>query len=350
MKTIISASLSALVILSSCGKKTTSYLPDCSNDTIPILNEHQEFEKAVDSLVYLGLWKNKCFKGIAYVTEAKTGRIVAHTSLVKRGDATESDIDSYREIIENGLSKYIHINSFRKTKLTGVHDNVPIYSHHDIIGGDTIRIMGCCLYPEEIPIYEIFVALEKAGSPADAEKMCGPVIDSIISEITGEMMELLLDKGSVMESNTGVWGYFQSLCREEGAEVWTHGYTRDDSLDVWDAVALLHLYAAGKLDTYPCTELRKALRNMALEQAYRESHEGREYHGDNPGEVFMFNLLEKAAYYAPTISDIADTLTGDGKTGQIHFLDWTGMTDLYRFSIHEGPNGRFIVNKLNQEY
>jgi len=53
--------------------------------------------------------------------------------------------------------------------------------------------------------------------------------------------------------------------------------------------------------------------------------------------------LEKAAYYAPDISEIADSIEDNGKRGFVNFPDWTGMNDLYRFSVYKGSDGRFKV-------
>ena len=343
MKKLVLALLPALVTLYSCGQKSSSYQSD-ANDTIPIVHQHQEFSEAVDSLVYQELWGNSCFKGVAYVTEAKSIRIVAHTSLVKRGEFTDTGTDSYRGIIEKGLTNYISSNQFGKTALTGIYDDIPVYYRNKMIGSDTIISEACCLFPEEFSKYEIFVALMSIGPTTDIEKMCGAAIEGIISEIVRrDMIGLMIQKDSVMEGNSGVWGYFQSLCKNKGAEIWTHSDTRNDSLDVWNAVVMLDLFAGGKQDKYPQKELKKALRDMALEQAYRESHGGDEYKGDNPGEKFLFKLLEKAAYYAPDISEIADSIEDNGKRGFVNFPDWTGMNDLYRFSVYKGSDGRFKV-------
>lgn len=216
-----------------------------------------------------------------------------------------------------------------------------------MIGSDTIISEACCLFPEEFSKYEIFVALMNIGPTTDIEKMCGAAIEGIISEIVRrDMIGLMIQKDSVMEGNSGVWGYFQSLCKNKGAEIWTHSDTMNDSLDVWNAVVMLDLFAGGKLDKYPQKELKKALRDMALEQAYRESHGGDEYKGDNSGEKFLFKLLEKAAYYAPDISCICDSSMNNEDSGLLVFRDWSGMDTLYSFSISRNNKGRYKVKRI----
>ena len=190
------------------------------------------------------------------------------------------------------------------------------------------------------------MAFEKKDAPLEAGKVCIPVIDEIINEIVIRgMLSLIIKKEMAMDSDSGVLAYFHSLYRNGEAEIWTHGYNRDDSLNVWDAVALLHLYSEGELKNYPGKELKSALCNMALEQAYRECHGGDEYENGNPGEKFLCGLLEKAAYYAPALDDIADILLDDGKTGQLRFMDWTGVYPMYTFLIYKGADGRFTVKK-----
>ena len=149
-----------------------------------------------------------------------------------------------------------------------------------------------------------------------------------------------------MDSDTGIYPYFRSLCKKNGAEVWTHDDDGNDSLNVWDAVTLLHIYAEKELDTYPAKELNEALCNMALEQAYRESHGGDEYKGDNPGEKFLFRLIEQAAYYAPDISCICDSSMYNEDSGLLVFRDWSGMDTLYSFSISRNNKGRYKVKRI----
>ena len=117
--------------------------------------------------------------------------MVAHSSLVRKGQSTDTGVDFYRETVKRGLSDYVSRGDFKKSKITGVHDNISFYSRTQTIRGDSIRMEACCFYPEEYPLYEIFISMEKSGhgQTVDAEKMCGPVIDDIIFEITGEMAE-----------------------------------------------------------------------------------------------------------------------------------------------------------------
>lgn len=336
-----------LLFLSSCGNQPLSSQSDSISDTIPIVYRHQEFGQAVDSLMYGALLGNECLKASAYVIEAKTGRIVARSVLVSKGNFVETGIDIYRDIIKRGLSQYATTGYFKKVTFKGAHDNVPVYCGTKVLKEDAARMESCCFFPEEFPKYEIFVALEKKGLPADAEKICGPVIDDIIGEIVSRgMLGLMIKKEEVMDSDTGILPYFRSLCKKNGAEIWTHDDDGNDSLNVWDAVTLLHLYAEKELDTYPAKELNEALCNMALEQVYRESHGGDEYKGDNPGEKFLFRLIEQAAYYAPDISCICDSSMNNEDSGLLVFRDWSGMDTLYSFSISRNNKGRYKVKRI----
>lgn len=336
-----------LFFMSSCGNQpSSSSQSDSISDTIPIVYRHQEFGQAVDSLVYGALLGNECLKASAYVIEAKTGRIVARSVLVSKGNFVETGIDIYRDIIKRGLNQYVTYGHFKKAYSLNTFDD-PVYCCSYINGGDTVTMESCCFFPEEFPKYEIFVALEKKGLPADAEKTCSPVVNEITGEIVSrKMLGLMIKKEEAMDSDTGVYPYFRSLCKKNGAEVWTHDDDGNDYLNVWDAVTLLHLYAEKELDTYPAKELNEALCNMALEQAYRESHGGDEYKGDNPGEKFLFELIEKAAYYAPDISCICDTSMGNEDSGLLVFRDWSGMDTLYSFSISRNNKGRYKVKRI----
>ena len=192
-----------LLFLSSCGNQpSSSSQADSISDTIPIVHQHQEFGQAVDSLVYGALLGNECLKASAYIIEAKTERIVARSVLVSKGNFVETGIDTYGEIVKKGLSEYVTCGHYKKAYALDTFDDTPIYCCSYINGGDTVTMESCCFLSEEFPKYEIFVALVKRGLPADAEKICSPVIDNIIGEIVRrKMLGLMIKKEEAMDSD-----------------------------------------------------------------------------------------------------------------------------------------------------
>lgn len=144
----------------------------------------------------------------------------------------------------------------------------------------------------------------------------------------------------VVDKPEHIAAYFDSLCQYSGAEVWTHT-PEEDSVDVWKAVKELDRYAKGERKYYPAEELRKALGILAFEQGYAWSHgmyEGEEGEEEsdviNPGEAFLFRLLEQAARFCPRIELLADFHSPDQRAGVLYYPEWSASNPLYSFLLY----------------
>lgn len=145
-----------------------------------------------------------------------------------------------------------------------------------------------------------------------------------------------------------VTDYFRTLCKEGKAEVWTHP-DNEDTTQVWNAVRLLDKYAKGQCDSFPEHEIKAALKTMAYEQGYLSSHGCIEDEKQvNKGEVFLFNLMEQAAQYAPSINCISDFHSDDGNAGILYFPEWTPFNPLYSVLIYKCETG-FKVQMIGEK-
>lgn len=168
-----------------------------------------------------------------------------------------------------------------------------------------------------------------------------------------------------VDSVTDIQAYFDSLCHECGADVWTHTPENGDSQDVWNAVRELHRFVNHQRGAYPAEEVKTALRHMAFEQGYAYSHGADETdsvsNGEarraNAGEAFLFRFLEQAAAHSPRLDFVTDLQAEDGKAGILYFPEWSGLNPLYSFLVYRAGQGYKVLmvgqkgnDKINKLY
>lgn len=122
------------------------------------------------------------------------------------------------------------------------------------------------------------------------------------------------------------------------AQVWVHTDDSRDSLEVWRAVRELGRYAEGERKYFPDTELRKAMSEVAFELGYVWSHGCWEEDETNPGEVFLFELLDEAARITPKADFIADFCSEDGNIGILNYHEWS-PNPMLSFLIYRSGDG-----------
>lgn len=145
------------------------------------------------------------------------------------------------------------------------------------------------------------------------------------------------------DSVANIQAYFDSICKNCGAEVLIHNANRDDSIEVWNAVKELDRYVNHQRKYYPVEEIRTAIQNMAFEQGYIYSHSGEESDSANCGEIFLFRLIEQAALYSPQLDFVTTFHAEGGEAGILYFPEWSGMNPLYSFLVYKTEQGYKVL-------
>lgn len=130
--------------------------------------------------------------------------------------------------------------------------------------------------------------------------------------------------------------YFETLCRDYGAEVTVHTNDENDSLHVWQTVKRLDDYANGRRKDFPTKDVREALDDMAFELGYIYSHLC--YEDTNYAEVFFFRFLEQAVRLSPRVAYVTDYQIVDGTVGFLNYNGW-GPSPLYSFYVYPTASG-----------
>ena len=147
----------------------------------------------------------------------------------------------------------------------------------------------------------------------------------------------------VTDSNVDLRHYFDSLRRHTKAELWIHRQDDPDTVKVWEAIDKLSAFVRNERKTYPVKEVRESIYLMGLEQAYLHGHGGWEestWNGEqpNPGELFLFQFIEKAVYYCPRIEFLTDEYSPNKRVGVITIPTWSGYP-LYDFIVYRTREG-----------
>jgi len=147
------------------------------------------------------------------------------------------------------------------------------------------------------------------------------------------------------EPEVDIEGYFDSLVDSCGAQVWTHCEDWGETDSVWKGVRELDRYVKHQRQYYPADEVRLALDFLAFQQGYLWSHAGIE-EKVNAGEVFLYRLLEQAAFHSPHLDYITDFHAVDGKAGILNYQEWS-PNPLYSFLIYQTEQG-YKVMKIGE--
>ena len=160
-----------------------------------------------------------------------------------------------------------------------------------------------------------------------------------------------------VDSVTNIQAYFDSICVDCVAAVWTHNSNQRESIEVWNAVKELDRYVNHQRKYYPAEEIKNALQYMAFEQGYLYSHNGEESDSANCGEVFLFRLIEQAALHSPQLDFVTTFHAEGGNAGVLYFPEWSGMNPLYSFLVYKTEKGYKVLtigkkgeDKINKIY
>ena len=148
-----------------------------------------------------------------------------------------------------------------------------------------------------------------------------------------------------VDSVTNIQAYFDSICKNCGAAVWTYAYepNGNESIEVWNAVKELHRYVNHQRKYYPAEEVTKAIEHMTLAQAYIYSQGGPKPDTVNCGEAFLFRFIEQTALHSPQLDFVTTFRAEGGKAGILYLEDWSLTHPLYCFLVYETEQGYKMI-------
>lgn len=199
-----------------------------------------------------------------------------------------------------------------------------------------LSIVCCCLLSACTPTDKESETTTGIATETPAHNRHQTVVDSLA--------QLIIPADErVTDLNVDLRHYFDSLRRHTKAELWIHRQDDPDTVKVWEAIDELSAFVRNERKTYPVKEVRESIYLMGLEQAYLHGHGGWEEsmwndEQPNPGELFLFQFIEKAVYYCPRIEFLTDEYSPNKRVGVITIPTWSGYP-LYDFIVYRTREG-----------